>query len=187
MTAELPVHISREELHALDVPASFETTGSFDVRLVNYGTALHVHLHLDDDLSEVATVDAGNHYVEGESERRVHVDVDTDRLDGETLLGKIKIASAYGAQTRWIDIELSKPEPETESVRVDESLAKPQVEPAEPTMFDRPEIPVLVLGVLALLVAVVIALVLEETVVLFGSLVVLGGVLLALIFLLRER
>lgn len=187
MTVELPVHISREELHTLEVPASFETTGSFDIRLVNHGTSLHVHLHLDDDLSEIATVGAGNHYVEGESERNVRVDVDTERLDGEQWLGKLKIVSAYGAETRWVDVAVSEPEPENESVLVDESLAQPQPEPEEKTVFDRPELPVLVLGGIALLVAVVTALVLEETVVLLGSLVVLGGVLVALFFLLSDR
>ena len=81
MTDELPVHISREELHTLEVPGSFQATGPFDVRLINHGESLHIHLHLDDPLSNVAAIDAGNHYVERDSQRYVHVDVDTDRLD----------------------------------------------------------------------------------------------------------
>lgn len=186
MTDELAVHISRDELHGLEVPRSFEATGPFDVRLINHGRAVHVHLHLDDELSTVAGIDASNHYVEGDDERTVRVDVDTDSLRTDRLLGKLKVASGYGAQTRWIDIEVTEPEPEGDAVRVDESLSQPQPEPQESSLIDRPEIPVLIVGALALLVAAITALVLEDTLILGGSLVVLGGVFLALFFLLQE-
>lgn len=188
MTDELPVHISREELHTLEVPASFEAMGSFDVRLVNHGESLHVHVHLDDPLSEVAAIDAGNHYVEGETERRVRVTVDESRLGEEPLLGKLKVASAYGAQTRWIDVELSEPDPEAESVRVDESLAQPQttVDESEP-IIENPAALVLGLGFVAVLVAIVAAVSIADPFVAGGALVVIGGVLVALFFLLQEQ
>lgn len=190
MTAELPVHISREEVHGLDVPPAIEIDGTFDIRLVNHGKALHVHVHLDDDLSDVADIDAGNHYVEGESERAIPVDVDTDalaELDGPTLIGKVKVASGYGAETRWVDIEARPPEDENDGVEVDESLAKPQSKEPEPSLLEEPEIPVLALGAIALLVAALTALVLEDTLIFAGSLVVLGGVLAALFFLLQSE
>jgi hypothetical protein len=186
--AELPVHVNRGDLHSLDVPPSFETDGPFDVRLVNHGESLHVHVHLDDGLSRVAHLDAANHYVESESERFVRVDVDEDALSAEPIRGKIKVASAYGAETRWIDVELSEPEDEDDNVRVDESLSTPASSPREPeqSSLARPEVPVLVLGVLALIVALIAALVLQETLVLVGSLVVLAGVLVALYVLSSE-
>lgn len=182
MPGELPVHVNRGELHSLDVQPSFEGDGPFDVRLVNHGESLHVHVHLDDGLSRVAHVDAANHYVESESERFVRVDVNEDALSREPIRGKIKVASAYGAETRWIDVELAEPEEEDESVRVDESLSTPPTtqRETEQSSLARPEVPVLVLGVLALLVALTAALVLQETLVLVGSLVVLAGVLVAL-------
>ena len=188
MTDELPVHISREELHALEVPESFQASDSFDVRLINHGESLHIHLHLDDPLSEVATIDAGNHYVERESQRFVRVDVDTDRLDGESQLSKLKVASAYGAETRWIDVEIVEPEETESSVQVDESLAQPQRRPAEErsSPVPAPQLLVFGLGVFALIVALVAALLLQETLILLGSLLVLGGVLVALFFLLQE-
>ncbi len=187
MTDELSVHISREELHALEVPASFEATGSFDIRLVNHGESLHLHLHLDDPLSTVAAIDAGNHYVEGETERRVRVEVDTDRLGEEELLGKLKVASAYGAETRWIDILLSEPDPETESVRVDESLAQPQPTQtdAEPVV-ENPAALVLGLALVAVLVAALVAVTVGDPLVAGGALVVVGGVLVAVFFLLQD-
>jgi hypothetical protein len=186
VTDELPVHISREELHALDVPASFETTGSFDIRLVNHAEALHLHLHLDDPLSEVADIDAGNHYIEADSERLVRVTVDRDRVTDEGLLGKLKVASAYGAQTRWIDIELAEPAPEQRSVQVDESLAQPQhtTQESEPVV-ENPTALVLGLALVSVLVATVAAVSIADPLVAGGALVVVGGVLLALFFLLQ--
>jgi len=187
VTDELPVHISREELHTLEVPESFEASEPFDVRLINHGESLHIHLHLDDPLSEVASIDAGNHYVERESQRFVRVHVDTDRLDGEPHRGKLKVASAYGAETRWVDVRVVEPEEAEETVEVDESLAQPQRAPAESesSPVPAPQLLVFGLGVLALVVALVAALVLQETIVLLGSLIVLGGVLVALFFLIQ--
>lgn len=187
MTDPLPVHLSRKELHSLEVPPSFEAEGSFDVRLINHGEPVHVHLHLDDPLSEVAGLDAGNHYVERESERYVRIDVDTSKLDGETHLGKLKVASAYGAQTRWVDVGVSKPDPEADSVQVDESLAKPQPreKPTE-TPIDGPTVPVLVLVAFAVLVAGGAVVVFQDPIIALGAVVVLGGVAGALFFLLRN-
>jgi len=182
----LPVHVSREELHSLAVPSSFETTGSFDVRLINHAEALHIHLHLDDDLSEVAKLDAGNHYVEGTSERYVRVTVDPERVDGDELLGKLKVASAYGSQTRWIDVTVSKPDPEANTVQVDESLATPQPQTDDQELSIPPVVPLLALGGFALATVGAAALLFEGTVVLLGALVVAGGVLSALFFLFRD-
>lgn len=187
MTEALPVHISRSGLHSLEVPPSFEADGSFDIRLINHSESLHIHLHLDDPLSQVATLDAGNHYIERESERRVRVDIDPDRIDEDSHLGKLKVASAYGAQTRWIDVEITKPDPEANRVQVDESLATPQPsEDPEVSALDRPELLVGALGVLALFLAGTVALVVGDPIVVLGVLVVFGGVVSALFFLLRS-
>lgn len=188
MTESLPVHLSRQELHSLEVPAAFEAEGAFDIRLVNHGESVHVHLHLDDPLSEVAELDAGNHYVEGDSERYVRVDVDTAELDGGSHSGKLKVASAYGANTRWIDVEITEPDPEADTVTVDESLAKPQPrdEPEE-DLFDGPTVPILVLVALAILIAGGAVAVFQEALVALGAVVVLGGVAGALFFMMRDR
>lgn len=184
----LPVHINRAELHSLEVPASHEAAGSFDVGLVNHGESLHVHLHLDDDLSEVASLDASNHFIDGHAERAVRVHV-----DGEGAVhGKLKIVSAYGAQTRYVDVTVTEPEEASGSVEVDESLAEPQPDPqpAESASVvppvENPELAVMGLGALALVVAAVAALVVESSIVVLGALVVLAGVLGALYVLVVE-
>lgn len=188
MPEELPVHISREELHALEVPGSFETSGSFDVRLINHGESLHAHLHLDDPLSEVAAIDAGNHYVEGDSERYVRVTVNEDALGEEPVIGKLKVASGYGATTRWVDVKLRDADDSANTVEVGESLAEPQpVEPESEPLIDSPAIPVLVLGIVAMLVAAAAAVLIQDPLVIVGALIVLAGVLVGLYFLLRDR
>ncbi len=181
------MHVSRTELHSLDVPASIEAHGPFDVVLVNHAEAAHVHVHLDDDLSEFATIEASNHYVDGESRRAVRVNVDEDGLPEESTLGKLKVASGYGARTRWVDVELSPPPEEESEVEVDESLARPpapEPEDSGPSPLDRPELPVLALGAVALVVALVAAVALDQRTVLLGALAVLGGVIVALFLLL---
>lgn len=178
------MHISREELHALEVPGSFETSETFYVRLINHREALHVHLHLDDPLSQVASIDAGNHYIERDSERRVRVTVDVDKLEDESLLGKLKVASGYGAETRWIDVKVTEPNPESESVEIDESLAQPQPREPEPQPLLTPELQVILLGAVAVVLAGVTALVIDSQIVVYGALIVLVGFLIGLYFLL---
>lgn len=180
------MHVNRGELHSLQVPDSFEGTGSFVVRVVNHGESSHVHVHLDDDLSSVASIGAGNHYVEGGTERTIRVDVDESRLTEEPIRGSIKVAVAYGASTHWIDVELGLPQKGAGPVEIDESLATPP--PRDDgsvlrTVIDRPELPVLGLGILAIVVALLAALVLENVYVLVGSMAVLVGVMVALYLL----
>jgi hypothetical protein len=183
----LPVHISREQLHSLEVPATFEADGSFDIRLINHAESLHVHLHLDDPLSEIADLDAGNHYVEGETERRVRVEVDTDALGEKPHFGKIKVATAYGAETRWIDVELTEPDETPNSIQIDESLSNPQPkEQSQGSLLDAQQLPVLILGVVALLIALLSAVVFQETAITAGALLVFTGVVTALLFLSRS-
>ena len=179
MTAELPVHISREGLHSVEVPDAIEVEGSFVVRLINHGQSLHVHLHLDDALSEVAMLDAGNHFVEGQSERHIRVDVDTERVD-KSLLGKLKIAAAHGSKTRWVDVTVSEPEPIRKEVEVDESLAKPQPKQDDPPLVERPEFLALGLSAVGLLVAGIAGLAVGNMLVVLGAVVGFVGILITI-------
>lgn len=183
MPDALPVHVNRDGLHSLEVPVSFETTGSFDVRLINHGEPIHVHLHLDDGLSEVGRLDAGNHYVQGNDERVVGVEV----ADGVTGMGKLKVVTSYGAETRYVDVDLVEPDDEDQEVEVDESLAEPrQRETGRKggATFDR-ELPVLVLGGVALLFAAAVGLLVPTTAVRIGAAVVILTVVVALYLVLQ--
>jgi hypothetical protein len=181
VTDELPVHINREGVRELEVPDTIEATDSFDVRFVNHGEALHVHLNTGDGLSRVVTVDAGNRHVPGNGERRVRIDIDT--LDGESAFGTLELSTSYGAEQHQIDVEVKDPAVTRTTVDVDDTLAEPPRTGA--TVFDRPELAVLALGLLAVVLAAITAAVVDDILVVAGVGVVLTGVFLALALLLR--
>jgi hypothetical protein len=118
----LAADVNRSGIHTLSVPDAFETDGSFTVELRNHGEATHVHLHLDDALSTVAELEAGNNYVEAAATRPVRVNV--RREQDEPVRGKLKLVTAYGAETRWVDVTVAPPR--KEPVDVDPELGKPQ-------------------------------------------------------------
>ena len=172
----LSVHLNREELHAVEVPGSFETTGSFDVELINHGASVHAHLHLDDALSEQAAVDAPNHHVDGNGERLVRV----TRIGDGTARGKLKVVTAYGATTRYVDLGLTEPVSTDEPVIVGEELSKPQPRPTESSPFERrPEILVGVVLLLGLTVGTVALF--QNAVLVLGVVVLVVGVVAALV------
>lgn len=154
MTDSLAVEVNREGLHTLAVPTTFEADGSFVVELRNHGESAHVHLNLDDRLSEVARIEATNHYVEG-GERRV-VDVETrvpSAWPEETVRGKLKVVVGHGQETHYVDVRLDRSLADG-NVRVDPDLATPDPdsEPELPPVVR--VLPVVVLGSVAVLLAV---------------------------------
>ncbi len=180
MPDSLPVHLNRTDIHSLEVPNEFDATGSFDVRLVNHGEALHVHLHLDDSLSSVASLDATNHHVRAETDRLVRITVDGDG----PVRGKLKIVTGYGAETRYIDIYIPEGGTENEPVIVDDELSKPQPKPApesEPGLEDLSAGPILAAGGFTVLIAGLITLVLTESLLLTAVAVLAVTILLGLL------
>jgi len=133
--ARLSVDLNRDGLHEIAAPSAFETDGPFEIRLCNHGEAVHVHCNLDDDLSAVAGLAETNHYVEPYSRRTVQVDT---RGTNTPVTGRLKIVTAYGAESAYTTVTVSPPGTVTESVAVDESLARPQREdPEPPTLRER--------------------------------------------------
>ena len=128
--ARLSVDLNRDGLHEIVVPSAFETDGPFQIRLRNHGEAVHVHLNLDDSLSEVAALAAGNHFVEAGSCRSVQINT---RPISAPVTGRLKIVTAYGATSAYTSVTVSPPGTVTEHVDVDEQLAKPQRHDPEPS------------------------------------------------------
>lgn len=180
----LVVDLNRSGPHSVEVAPAFHTDGSFEVVLDNHAAALHVFLQLDDDLAEAATLSAGNHFVDAESIRRVGVDVDGANAPAR---GRLKVVTGYGSETAFVTVTVEEREEEATGVEVDESLGRPrprpEPEPSDGLSFDPQNIPVLVLGGLAVLVALLAATTLGGDVALLAVLVVLlaagvGAVLL---------
>ncbi len=105
MTDSLDVAVNRQGLHTLEVDDRFEADGPFVVELTNHGEATHVHLHLDDDLSAVAGLEASNHYVESGRSRRVRVQaLQPDEWPADVVRGKLKVVVAHGNTRQFVDV-----------------------------------------------------------------------------------
>jgi len=154
VTDSLAVAVNRDGLHTLDVPPSFEAAGPFTVEVRNYGEAAHIHLNLDDQLSEVATVRATNHYVEGGERRLIDIEIrDPSAWPAETIRGKLKVVVAHGQRTRYVDVDLDRSAVKSE-VRVDPDLGTPDAgrDSELPPMVRL--LPIIALGSVAVILAV---------------------------------
>lgn len=186
MPETLPVHLNRESIHDVEVPASFDAPGTFSVVVENHGSDSHVHLHLDDDLSRIARIDAGNHYVEGGSTRSVTVEV-ADEAEGS---GYLDVVTGYGAQRESVAVTIDPSD--TTTVAVDEDLGTPQPDPVEQgaattgSGFELEDavLPVGIVAVGALLLAVVIAVTSDLGALIVGGLALVLGIAVAGYFIL---
>ncbi|WP_276281780.1 DUF7524 family protein [Halorussus caseinilyticus] len=182
MPASLPVNLNDDRLHDIHTRASFEATDSFPILLHNGDAPVHVHLHLDDELSRVASIPANNHFVDADSTRQVSVEVE----DGpRPVEGQLKIVTGHGAETDYVAVSIVEPEDSDDAVDVDEMLAAPVDDSSAdsegggvelPDLSLRENAPVAALGVLALAVAAGSATLSDSVAVLVGALAVLGSV-----------
>ncbi|UPV73837.1 hypothetical protein M0R89_14985 [Halorussus limi] len=196
MSESLPVRLNHDRLHDIQTRASLEATDSFPVLLHNGDAPVHVHLHLDDALSAVASIPANNHFVDADSTRQVSVEIE----DGgpRPVEGQLKIVTGHGAETDYVSVTVAEPD-EEDGVAVDETLAERSGGDAEDAAadgtddsgFEFPDVsvrrnaPVAVLGVFALAVAVGSASLSDSVAVLAGALAVLGSVVAAGYLLVR--
>jgi hypothetical protein len=178
VTDSLAVAVNRDGLHTLAVPDEFEAEGPFVVELHNHGEAAHVHLNLDDRLSEVARIGATNHYVEGEEVRRVDIETrEPASWPTETVRGKLKVVVGHGQETHYVDVVFDRPAGRKE-VRVDPDLDTPAADddPELPPLLE--VLPIVVLGSVAVVFAVG-ALVAPDGAVVFGALALVAAGLCA--------
>lgn len=154
MTDTLDVDVNETGLHTLGVADTFDADGPFAVELRNHGEATHVHLNLDDRLSEVARIGATNHYVEAEEARRIDIDIkNPEAWPKDIVRGKLKVVVAHGQQTRYVDVTLDRTR-DTGPVEVDPELSRPQTDEETTASSTLRALPVGVLGAVALLLAV---------------------------------
>ena len=182
MPETLPVSLNADRKHGVATAPSFETADSFVVRLESDGSPAHVHLHLDDALSTVATLETNNHYVEGVRDVAVTVE------GGERpVKGTLEITTGYGANTERVAVTVVEPRLGTHYVDVDERLNHPPKRTAaESGGRSTPESGTLglaALSVVALTLALGTAATLGSVPVALGAAVVVGSVVAALYFL----
>lgn len=180
MTGSLAVAVNRDGLHTLAVPSSFEATGPFAVELHNHGEAAHIHLNLDDRLSQIARVRATNHYVEDDERRLIDVETrDPSAWPADTVRGKLKVVVGHGREKHYVDVIFDRSAAENE-VRVDPDLATPDTERDRETPPVFRLLPVVVLGSVAVLLAVGALFAAENLAVLLGALALVSAALCAI-------
>lgn len=190
MPDSLDVALNRDTAAIAPVQGSFETTGTFAVRLRNAGQPVHVHLRLDGELARVARVEAPNHYVAAGGERSITVQV---KEGVAPVGGKLKIVTGYGQEATYVPVQVVDPAERDPSVTVDESLSRaPTREAVEPP--DESGVPMGTVIPVVLLAALATALAIWAAVsptlpggeaVRIGAVATLVGVLLALFLLIR--
>lgn len=115
--------VNRSGLHTIEVDERFEAEGPFVVELSNHGEATHLHLHLDDDLSEIARLEAANHYVESGETRSVRVRAKNQReWPTDVIRGKLKVVAGHGRETEFVDVVFDRTT-EDKPVEIDPELA----------------------------------------------------------------
>lgn len=113
MSESLPVELNAGSVHAIDAPATFTAGGPFHLELSNAGGAVHVHIHLGEDLSRGVRVREVNHYVE--SGETVRVPVGTVSADSD-VTGHLEVVTGYGAERERIEVTVAA-DPRAESRR----------------------------------------------------------------------
>ncbi|MFD1571962.1 DUF7524 family protein [Halorubrum laminariae] len=172
----LVVELNGNSVHEIRAPDRFTASGPFPISFENHGRSTHVHVHFDDDLDRVASVDETNHFVDDEATRHVHVSVSADDL-AESVRGKLKIVTGYGSETRYVNVQID-PSTETDGdgVTVDETFTKPPERPPEvplrqrvanslDRLVERGSVPAAVLALVAVVAGVAVALAIDSTIV----------------------
>ncbi|WP_416839320.1 hypothetical protein [Haloferax sp. DFSO52] len=190
--ASLTVTLNADRPHDLSVNPSFSTTDSFAVEFDNRGQAVHVHLNIDDELSRVASLPTGNHFVDSGETKLVMVPV---RPDSKPVTGKLKIVSGYGSETAYVDVTVNPGNGGKPPVEIDEEFSKPPQRAPEPGAVGKMEqllprldsgiVPLLVLSGIALVLAVAVASVFQSFAITLGAGAVVGGVFVALALAMR--
>ncbi|MFC7203881.1 hypothetical protein ACFQJC_10160 [Haloferax namakaokahaiae] len=188
----LTVELNEERPHDLSVETSFSTTDTFAVVLKNHGQPVHVHLNLDDALSQVATLSTGNHYIEGDEEKAVEIFVTPVQ---EPVSGTLKIVSGYGSETATVNVEITPGPGSKPGVDIDDTLTQPGGVEPQPTgseralaavsAIDTGVLPLVLLAIVALALAAGVASAFDSLAISLGAGVVVLGVLTGLALAIR--
>lgn len=179
----LQIELNEEKPHSIAIDTSvFQPDSSFDVLLTNHGSAVHVHLQLMEDLADYATIPTSNYYIEADASQRARVTIqDAPR----PISGRLKIVTGYGSNTERVTIELREKTEEQTGVQVAEELGKPQPRQQQSRSITPDQFPVIVLGLLAIMIALVTGFMVGGWMVILGILIVLIGIGIAGIILLQ--
>jgi len=179
----LSVHLSRTDLHAIESPSSFETTGSFDVEFRNHGRSSRVHCTVDDALAGVVTIPETNRKIDSDGGLRLSVDVDPVE---RPVTGELEIVTGYGASSDTVTVTVVPPEERSSVESFDEAFGSSSGAPDAGGFSLNRDDYLLWLAGGAVLLAVIAAVLVSNPVVLLGTVAVLTGVVVAVFLLYQE-
>lgn|GEM_PF-424890 len=100
----LTVYLNREGLNTIETDkAEVHATESVDIVLENHGKPTHVHLHLDDDLAMMGTIEETNWFVPTDEFREVPLHF-SEVANGT---GRLEITTGYGQERSKVDVTVT--------------------------------------------------------------------------------
>ncbi|HKL28832.1 MAG TPA: hypothetical protein VJ898_06130 [Natrialbaceae archaeon] len=184
MPDTLSVHLSRTELHAIESPSSFETTESFDVEFRNHGRSSRVHCTVDDALAGIVEIPETNRMIDSDGALRMTFDVKpVDR----PVAGELEIVTGYGAASATVTLTVTPPEERSSVESFDDAYGSDaEAEGIGGISLDRDDRLVLGLAVGAVLLALIVAVLVSDPVVMLGTVAVLAAIVVAGFLLWQE-
>ncbi|MBS3760414.1 DUF7524 family protein [Halodesulfurarchaeum sp.] len=103
----LTVYLNREGLNTVETDkTAVNATRSVDIVLENHGKPTHVHLHMNDDLAMMGSIEEPNQFVPKGEWREVELQL-TEAAQGS---GRLEITVGYGQERESVEIEVEPPE-----------------------------------------------------------------------------
>lgn len=153
MSDSLEIHVNRPRPNGLEVPERFVAEHPFAIEFINDGKPVHIHLSLDDPLTDILSLETGNHFLPREETYRLPVQIQEGR---RPVRGKLTVSIGYGAESRFIELRVVEPD-DDDQVQVGETLAEPSGNQRNRTLLSQivGEIGLIALAVIALLALIV--------------------------------
>lgn len=171
---ELDVHLNQDSPNGISGEAT-TVEGDFVILLHNHGHGLHVHLKLDSDLAQASAIGSPNHFVPADTTRSVSVEADNAKLP---VNGRLEVVTGYGAERAFIPVRIEAPQSARNVVEVDEALATPTNQTRTP-IDSRETATVLGLGGVAVVLAILALVFIQDLIIFFGVLAVILSVVIA--------
>ncbi|MFB6086799.1 MAG: hypothetical protein ABEJ84_08380 [Halodesulfurarchaeum sp.] len=113
----LTVYLNRDGMNTVETDqTAVSATEAVDIALENHGKPTHVHLHLDDDLALLGSIEDPHWFVPAGERRELHLEL-TPAGEGR---GRLDIAAGYGQEQTSVEVEVEPVEDAagTESIDV---------------------------------------------------------------------
>ena len=105
--AGLTVYLNRGGINTVETDQSrVRATRQVDISIENHGKPTHVHLHADDDLATLSTLEDPHVFVPNGEWREVGLKLSAP-AEGK---GRLEITAGYGKERETVDIEVEAPE-----------------------------------------------------------------------------